>query len=90
MAKPIFLIGFPHAADSASILEVQSSLSLKLDGEYHVITYKSMEKTQISFEVLNALNASDIELDRLTKLAGSIIENHEQSPKNNQDEHAQS
>lgn len=65
MAKPIFLIGFPMEADNEAVFRVQSDLSQKLDGEYHVIAYKIPGIESIKFEVLNAINATDVQIEEL-------------------------
>lgn len=65
MAKPIFLVGFPYAADLSSIGQVQSSLNHLLGEEYHVLVYKTSRVDDVSFEVLNAINATDVEINEL-------------------------
>jgi hypothetical protein len=65
MAKPIFLIGFPTGADRAAVYETQKALSRRLEQDYHVLTYQAAEVTSIKFEVLNAINATDIEIEQL-------------------------
>jgi hypothetical protein len=74
MAKPLFLIGFPINSDNESVYHVQSDLSNKLDGEYHVIAYKAPEIDSIKFEVLNAVDATDIEISELILKTNSYIE----------------
>jgi hypothetical protein len=73
MAKPIFLIGFPMSADNESVYHVQADLSQKLEGEYHVIAYKIPGIESIKFEVLNAINASDIEIEALISKTNEFI-----------------
>jgi hypothetical protein len=65
MAKPIFLIGFPLEADNTAVYQVQQDLSQKLDGEYHVIAYKIQGVTAIDFKVLNAIDATDVQIEEL-------------------------
>lgn len=65
MAKPIFLIGFPMEASNDAVFQVQDDLTQKLEGEYHVITYKEPEVKSIKFEVLNAINADDVQIEEL-------------------------
>lgn len=72
MARPIFLIGFPLEADNVAVQQVQMDLSSKLEGEYHVIVYKVPGITSIDFKVLNAINASDIELEELIEKTKSF------------------
>lgn len=74
MAKPIFLIGFPISSDNESVYHVQSDLSQKLEGEYHVIAYKAPDLESIKFKVLNAINSSDIEIEDLIAKTNSFIE----------------
>jgi hypothetical protein len=65
MTKPIFLIGFPMEASNDAVFQVQDDLTQKLEGEYHVITYKEPAVTSIKFEVLNAISADDIQIEEL-------------------------
>lgn len=65
MAKPIFLIGFPIKVDASSVHGIQSSIAHLLEGEYHVIVYKTSKIQEVSFEVLNAINATDVEISEL-------------------------
>ena len=65
MTKPIFLIGFPMEASNDAVFQVQEDLTLKLEGDYHVITYKEPAVTSIKFEVLNAIGADDIQIEEL-------------------------
>jgi hypothetical protein len=80
MAKPIFLIGFPLHAENSAIHIVQADLSKKLEGEYHVLTYKVPGLDSIKFEVLNAINASDIDIEELIEKtrqsANDILEDY--------------
>jgi len=74
MAKPIFIIAFPINADSSQVLSVQSELSIKLGDDYHVLTYKSPDTQTIEFEVLNAVNAEDIEISDLIQRTSTFIQ----------------
>jgi hypothetical protein len=65
MAKPIFIVGFPAAADAQAIHQVYSDLDAKLGDEYHVLTYRAQNIDDVKFEVLNAINATDIEISEL-------------------------
>jgi|688.fasta_scaffold1815973_2 hypothetical protein len=65
MAKPIFLIGFPYKADLAAIANAQSDIMRLLGEEYHVLAYKTSLVQDTTFEVLNAVNASDVEIESL-------------------------
>lgn len=72
MAKPIFLVGFPIHANAESVYQVHQSLKLQLD-DYHVLVYKEPDKEKISFEVLNAINATDIEITELIERTSNFI-----------------
>lgn len=73
MAKPIFLIGFPMSADNESVYHVQADLAQKLKGEYHVIAYKILGIESIKFEVLNAINATDVEIKDLIAKTNEFV-----------------
>jgi hypothetical protein len=66
-AKPIFIVGFPLSADNSSIRHVYNDLNIKLGEDYHVITYKASEIISTTFTVLNAINATDVEISELIK-----------------------
>jgi hypothetical protein len=73
MAKPIFLIGFPIEAELSSISGIQSQIHSLLGEEYHILAYKTSRIRDISFEVLNAINATDIEIsDLISKVKEEI------------------
>ena len=74
MAKPIFLIGFPLSADNDAVYGVQRDLSQKLEGEYHVIAYKIQNIEAIDFKVLNAINATDAQLEELIEKTSTFTE----------------
>ena len=65
MAKPIFIVGFPAAAAAESLQQVYLELDRKLGEEYHVLTYRAQKIDDIKFEVLNAIDATDIEISEL-------------------------
>lgn len=65
MANPILLIAFPMQANYDSVYHTQRALSNKLEGEYHVITYQAPEISTITFSVLNAIDATDVEIETL-------------------------
>ena len=65
MAKPIFIVGFPAAADAQSVHQVYADLDRKLGEDYHVLTYRAQNLEDVTFNVLNALNATDVELSEL-------------------------
>ena len=65
MAKPIFIVGFPAAATAESLQQVYLELDRKLGEEYHVLTYRAQNIDDIKFEVLNAIDATDIEISEL-------------------------
>ena len=67
MPKPIFIVGFPAAAAAESLHQVYLDLDQKLGEEYHVLTYRTNELSDVAFSVLNAINASDIEIADLIK-----------------------
>lgn len=72
MARPIFLIGFPLESDNEAVYRVQQDLSVKLEDEYHVITYKVPGLESIDFKVLNAVGASSIEIEELIQTANAF------------------
>jgi len=65
MAKPIFLVGFPVEADSTALGETRTSLNYLLNEEYHVIVYRAQEIQSVQFQVLNAINSTDVEIEEL-------------------------
>lgn len=73
MAKPIFLVGFPIGADPQETDKARQSLSLLLNGEYHVIVYRTQEIKSISFQVLNAINSTDVEIEELIEMTKNHI-----------------
>jgi hypothetical protein len=73
LAKPIFIIGFPVESDNSQIDSIRKSLEYKLNNEYHIITYKAQDILTVTFNVLNAINASDIEISDLIKLTKEEI-----------------
>lgn len=72
MAKPIFLVGFPMSADAASVYQVQQTLKMQLD-DYHVLVYKEPSKEHITFDVLNAVDATDVELAELVERTAASV-----------------
>jgi len=75
MAKPIFIVGFPVEANPQAIQHVYLDLDAKLGEEYHVLTYRSSNSEDISFQVLNAVNATDIEISDLIEKTQTEIKN---------------
>lgn len=73
LAKPIFIIGFPVESDNSQIDSIRQSLEYKLNSEYHIITYKAQDILTVTFNVLNAINASDVEISDLIKLTKEEI-----------------
>jgi hypothetical protein len=73
MAKPIFLVGFTHEANPEAIYRAGLDLEKKIGDDYHVITYRTSKIADIQFEVLNAVNASDIEIEEIIKIARAEI-----------------
>ena len=65
MAKPIFIAGFPIAADYTALSQVAEDLNYKLGEDYHVLTYRTSKVDDVTFTVLNAVNASDAEISEL-------------------------
>jgi hypothetical protein len=73
MAKPIFLIGFPIEAELSSISGIQAQIHGLLGKEYHILAYKTSRIHDISFEVLNVVNATDVEIsDLISKVREEI------------------
>lgn len=74
MAKPIFIVGFPPAADPESIGQVYKDLDYKLGEEYHVLTYRAQNLTDIEFKVLNVTDAEDAQIAYLITKTREEIE----------------
>lgn len=72
-AKPIFIIGFPVSSENDRIETIAKGLEIKLNNEYHIITYKASDISSITFNVLNAVNATNIEIEDLIKLTNLEI-----------------
>lgn len=74
MPKPIFTIGFPIKAMREDVQRVQEDLEKKLGEDYHVLIYRAQELEGLKFEVLNAINATDVEISELIELTKKQIE----------------
>lgn len=74
MAKPIFIIGFPLKADREHVNEAARGLELKFGEEYHVLSYRTSNIENVTFQVLNAVNATDVEIGEVIKKAQEEIE----------------
>ncbi len=90
MAKPIFLVGFTHEANTESIHRAGIDLEKKIGNDYHVITYRTSKIVDIKFEVLNAVNASDIEIEEIIAIARAeitqkTVESEEQTNQKNEE-----
>ena len=66
MSKPILLVGFPVDISMEMFDMSQKHLSKMYDlkEDYHILCYQC-NVPEIKFEVLNAINATDIELEEL-------------------------
>lgn len=89
MAKPIFLIGFTQEANPEAIYRAGIDLEKKIGGDYHVLTYRTSKIDDIKFEVLNAINATDIEIEEIISIARaellqSVAQSEEQTNEKNQ------
>ncbi len=62
MAKPIFVVRF-NLGNSNFDRDIHSQLQKDLH-DYHVL-FATHTKNEIEFEVLNAINATDIEIEEL-------------------------
>jgi hypothetical protein len=67
MTKPIFLIGSPILGHDQLIKLKTGVDEIRdyLNSEYYVISYLDNRLTELDFKVLNAINATDIEIDEL-------------------------
>ncbi len=65
MAKPIFIISFPYAADLDSINQAYQDIDRKLGDDYHILTYRSPDNTQIGFQLFNATDATDAQIESI-------------------------
>lgn len=74
MAKPIFIIGFPTKADVQQVQTACEGLEKKFGEEYHVLPYRTSNIEDVTFQVLNAIGASDIEIADLIKKAQEEVE----------------
>ena len=67
MAKPIFTVALPLSIESSQAHELSSSLTRMLNDEYHILVYKASNVTDITFNVFNAINAEDIDLEQIKR-----------------------
>lgn len=74
MAKPIFIIGFPLKADVEQVQVAIEGLEKKFGEDYHVLPYRTSNIEDVTFQVLNAVNSSDVEIEELIKKAQEEIE----------------
>lgn len=74
MAKPIFIIGFPIKADLQQVETAIEGLEKKFGEDYHVLPYRTSNIEDVTFQVLNAVNSSDVEIAELIKKAQAEID----------------
>lgn len=75
MAKPIFLIGFTQEASPEDIHRAGIDIEKKIGDDYHVMTYRTSKIDDIKFEVLNAIDATDVEIKEIISIARAEISN---------------
>lgn len=64
MAKPIFIVKCPDVISRAELNSIAERLTNQLL-DYHVLVINPPNTEDIEFEVLNAINATDIEIEQL-------------------------
>ena len=74
MAKPIFIIGFPLKADLGQVQVAIEGLEKKFGEDYHVLPYRTSLIEDVTFNVLNAINSSEIEIKELIDNAKEELE----------------
>lgn len=74
MAKPIFIIAFPIKADVEQVQVAIEGLEKKFGEDYHVLPYRTSNIEDVTFQVLNAVTASDVEIEELIKKAQEEID----------------
>jgi hypothetical protein len=74
MAKPIFIIGFPSKADIEHVQNAAMGIENKFGEEYHVLTYRTSNLEDITFQVLNAVGASDADIEKLAAQVKTEVE----------------
>jgi hypothetical protein len=67
VSRPILLVSFPISVELSVLNAFSEILSNKLTDEYHVFVYKDSKKDCVDFRVLNAIDATDIEIVDLIK-----------------------
>jgi len=65
MAKPIFIIRTKYNREVLDWLNSDTKETNELRYDYHTLVVYSNEPSEPQFEVLNAINATDIELEEL-------------------------
>ena len=65
MAKPIFIIRTKYNREVLDWLNSDTKETNELRYDYHALVVYGYETSEPQFEVLNAINATDIELEEL-------------------------
>ena len=67
MAKPILIIRIPY--DTQNLNNVHESIQniQRMLTDYHVLAYKENSILELKLEVLNPINANDIDIETLKK-----------------------
>lgn len=74
MAKPILLFRFPLNA-RAHLGKIDESIPEELREEYHILFTLDHNRINNDIEVLNAINATDIEIEELKEKVLNQIKN---------------